>query len=50
MNNNITLPNADPDKCYSLVDAMAKTHDWEYEVAEHSGANEASLKMAAGGN
>jgi Ca2+-binding RTX toxin-like protein len=48
MNSNIEKDSAVPDLCYSLIDAICKHHDWEYELAEHSTAgNEASLKIAA---
>ncbi len=48
MNSNIEKDSAVPDLCYSLIDAICKRHDWEYELAEHSTAgNEASLKMTA---
>jgi len=30
MNDSITKPDANPDECYSLVDAITKTHDWRY--------------------
>ena len=39
--------NIDPNQCYSLIDAMAKHHDWEYTLAEIDSANEAKLKMEA---
>jgi Ca2+-binding RTX toxin-like protein len=37
MNNSITAPGADPDKCYSLMDAIAKYHDWKYYQATQNG-------------
>jgi len=50
MNDNIEK-GIDPKNCYSLIDAAAKQHDWNYELAEHNkNGNEASLKIAAGGN
>jgi hypothetical protein len=30
MNDSITKPDANPDECCSLVDAITKTHDWRY--------------------
>ncbi|HNQ42750.1 MAG TPA: hypothetical protein PKL22_11675, partial [Saprospiraceae bacterium] len=48
MNENIKKDGADPNKCYSMIDAMAKQHDWNYAIAEHGDSNyEASLKMTA---
>jgi Ca2+-binding RTX toxin-like protein len=48
MNENITVAGADPDKCYSLIDAICKRHDWEYELAEHNTAGqEVWLEMKA---
>lgn len=36
-NDAIRVGGADPDTCYSLMDAITKHHDWDYEVAEHAG-------------
>lgn len=36
-NNNIKTAGADPNNCYSLLDAITKTHDWNYSQAEKSG-------------
>lgn len=33
-NDNIKIPDSNPESCYSLVDATCKTHDWRYDQAE----------------
>jgi len=37
MNNSVTMPGADPNNCYSLMDAIAKYHDWKYYQAKLNG-------------